>query len=83
MTMLPFTQSCLEDHEGELQYIPWPAQSPDLNITEPLWSVLETGVRKRFPPLTPLMQLKGVLQEEWYVQNLNKSIPRSVSVLRA
>jgi hypothetical protein len=29
-------QSWLEDHEGGLQYLPWPAQSPDLNITEPL-----------------------------------------------
>jgi hypothetical protein len=29
-------QSCIEEHEGELQHLPWPAQSPDLNITEPL-----------------------------------------------
>jgi hypothetical protein len=30
-------QSWFEEHEGELQHIPWPAQSLDLNITEPLW----------------------------------------------
>jgi hypothetical protein len=47
-------QSWLEEHEGELQYVPWKAQSPDLNITEPLWSVLETRVRNRFTPPTSL-----------------------------
>jgi hypothetical protein len=29
-------QSWFEEHEGELQHHPWPAQSPDLNITESL-----------------------------------------------
>jgi hypothetical protein len=28
-------QSWFEEHEGELQHLPWPTQSPDLNITEP------------------------------------------------
>jgi hypothetical protein len=42
----------LEKHEGELQHLPWPAQSPHLNIIEPLWSVLETRLRNRFPPPT-------------------------------
>jgi hypothetical protein len=32
-------QSWFDEHEGELQRLPCPAQSPDLNITEPLWSV--------------------------------------------
>jgi hypothetical protein len=27
----------LEVHEGELQHLPWRAQSPDWNIIEPLW----------------------------------------------
>jgi hypothetical protein len=31
-------QSTFEEQEGEIQRLPWPAQSPDLNITEPLVS---------------------------------------------
>jgi hypothetical protein len=30
-------QSRVEEHEGELQHLPWPAQLPNLNIIEPLW----------------------------------------------
>jgi hypothetical protein len=78
-------QSWFENHEDELQHLPWPGQLPDLNIVEPLWSVLKTTVRKRFPPPTSLKQL-----EEWYkipletVQNLYESIPRRIAaVLKA
>jgi hypothetical protein len=35
-------QSFVEE-QSELQHLSWPAQPPDLNITEPLWSVLETS----------------------------------------
>jgi hypothetical protein len=83
-------QSWFEEHEGELQHFPWPTQSSDLNITEPLWSVLETIVRTRSPPPTSLKQLEDALQEEGSkipletVQNLYESIPRrTAAVLRA
>jgi hypothetical protein len=49
-------QSCFEEHEGELQHLTWPAQSPNLNITEP---VLETRSRNIFPPPTSLKQLEN------------------------
>jgi hypothetical protein len=58
-------QSWFEELEGKLQHLPCLAQSPDLNIIEPLWSVLETTLRNRSPP-TSLKQLQDVLQEEWY-----------------
>jgi hypothetical protein len=58
-------QPWIEEQEGELQHL-WLAKSPHLNITEPLWSALETTVRNRFPPPTSLKQHEDVLQEEWY-----------------
>jgi hypothetical protein len=95
MTMIPFTQlelfvqSWFEEHESELQQ-PWLAQSPGLNIIEPLWLVLETRVRNRFSPPTSLKELEDVLQEKWYkipletVQNLYEPIPRRfAAVLKA
>jgi hypothetical protein len=55
--------------------------------TEPLWSVLVTRARNRFPPPASLKQLEDGLQEEWYkipletVQNLYESIPRRASAV--
>jgi hypothetical protein len=57
-------QSWFEEYEGEFQDIPWLAQSPDVNIIEPLWSVLETRLRNRSPRPASLKQLEVVLQEE-------------------
>jgi hypothetical protein len=83
-------QSRFEEHEDELQHLPWPAQSQNLNIIEPLWSVLETKVRKRCSPPASLKELEDVFQEEWYrilpetVQNLYQSVPRrTAAVLKA
>ena len=60
-------QSWFEEHEDALQHLPWPAQSPDLNIVKLLWSVLESRVRSRFPPPLSVKQVEDVLYEEWYI----------------
>ena len=52
---------CFQEHEDALQPPPWPEQSPALNITEPLQSVLESRVKSRFPPPSSLKQLEDIL----------------------
>jgi len=75
-------QSLFEEHEDVLQHLLWLAQSPNLNIIEPLWSVVESRVRNRFPPSSVKQ-----LEEEWYNirletnQNLHESIPRRIQAL--
>jgi hypothetical protein len=59
-------QSRFGEHEGELQQLPWPGQSRDLNVIEQLWSVLETRLRNRFPPQISLKHLEDALREEEY-----------------
>jgi len=77
-------QSWFEEHEDALQHLPWPAQTPNLNIIKRLLSVLESRLRSRSPPLS-LKQL----QEEWYsmpletTHNLHESVPRTQAVLQA
>ena len=77
-------QSWFEEHENALQHL-WLAHSPNLNIIEPLWSVLESRERNRFPPSSVKQ-----LEEMWYsfpletVQILHESIPRRIQpVLQA
>jgi len=78
-------QSWFEEHEDALQHLLWLAQSPILNTIKPLWSVLESMVRSRFPP-SSLKQL----EEEQYsiplqtIQILHESVPRGIqAVLQA
>jgi hypothetical protein len=54
-------QSWLEEHEDILKHFSWPAHSPELNIIEPLWSVLDSRLRSRFPFPSSLKQLEDVL----------------------
>ena len=78
-----------DEHSDELEHLIWPPQSPDLNIIEPLWSILEVQLRSRFPPPSSLKELEAVLTEEWAkiplktIENLYESIPRRINAVLA
>ena len=80
-------QSRFDEYEDALQHLPWPAQSPDLNVIEPPWPVLESRARSRFPSPSSVKQLEDVLREKRHsitlatVQNLCESIPRKTQVV--
>ena len=64
-------------------------QSPDLNIIEYLWCVLERQVRNRYPPPSCHKDLEQVLMEEWLniplqgeVKKLYHSISRRIEAVQ-
>ena len=65
----------------------WPPQSPDLNIIEHLWCILERQVWSRYPPPSRVQELEQVLMEEWLkipleeVKKLYDSIPRRIAAV--
>jgi hypothetical protein len=78
-------RSRVEGEEDTFEHLPWPAQSTDLNIVKPLWSVLESTVRSRFPPPSNVKQLVDFLHQVKHsipldtIQNLCESIPIRIS----
>ena len=75
--------------ENDINSIPWPAQSPDLNPIENLWDELERQVRAHIPLPKNRENLWEILQEEWSnidsnkYQNLVDSMPRRISAVIA
>jgi transposase len=68
--------------EHSIRSLSWPAQSPDLNPIENVWSILKEHIRKRIPHPTNLKQLEQYIHEEWnqldplILRNLIKSMRR-------
>jgi len=73
--------------DKNIQLLPWPASSPDLNIIEHVWDHLDRQIRAR--PVQPrnLDHLWDILQEEWanmdlnYIPHLYDSIPHRIEAL--
>ena len=72
----------------KIPLLPWPANSPDMNIIEHVWDALEHRVRARHPLPTNLDQLWDALQQEWYsldfsyISKLYNSLPSRVEALK-
>jgi hypothetical protein len=65
----------------------WPAQSPDANVQEHLWSILQDRVYAR--NTRTIEQLQQILEDEWdaipleMLQSLVNSMPRRLAAIRA
>jgi len=75
--------------ENDINSLPWPAQSPDLNPIENLWDELERRVQAHISLPKNRENLWEILQEEWSnidinkYQNLVDSMPRRISAVIA
>lgn len=73
------SKAWFQDHNIDL--LPWPASSPDINIIENLWDHLDRRVRARVDAPTSEEDLWIILQEEWYkiepsfIRTLYSSLP--------
>ena len=79
------TQVYLE--EEDIEQLPWPAFSPDLNPIEHAWDALGRAVRNRPNRPTNLRELEEALVQEWgnlSQRDLNKlieSVPRHIDAV--
>ena len=48
-----------------IDVLPWPAFSPDLNPIEHLWEELDRRVRRRDNPPSSVLELEQALHQEW------------------
>jgi len=74
-------------NDNEIEFLPWPAQSPDLNPIENLWDILERRIRKHRPIPTNKREFFKVLKEEWnkidenQLIRLVQSMPRRIEAV--
>lgn len=50
-------------HSNRIEVLDWPAQSPDLNPIEHLWSILKQAISRQRP--TNISSLKTIVNTEW------------------
>jgi transposase len=79
------TRKWLAQHE--VQVLPWPASSPDMNLIEHVWAYLELQVRSRRPAPQNRHELWLAVKEEWekippsFITKLYDSMHKRVEAL--
>ncbi len=78
------------EHDNEFTLLKWPPQSPDLNLIEHLWDVVEREIHIMDLQPTNLQQLDDAIMSIWTkiseecFQHLVESMPRRIkAVLKA
>ena len=80
-------QNWFQEHETELGHVEWPPQSPNLNIIEHQWCILDRQVRNRYSPPSRVQELEQVLMVKWLkipleeFKKLYDSIPRRIAAV--
>jgi len=70
-----------------VNFLDWPAFSPDMNPIEHLWNNLDRRVRNKNPPPATHAQLRAALTQEWasipqnVIDDLLSSMPRRIKAL--
>jgi len=73
--------------EAEINVLPWPSCSPDMNIIEHVWNDVNNRIRNRENQPSNISELKIAVEEEWYstpleyIRSLYDSMPRRLKVL--
>lgn len=73
--------------EEEIEQLPWPPYSPDLNPIEHCWDALGHTVHQRDVQPTNLAELEEALMQEWaalsqrYINKLVESLPRRIQAV--
>ena len=64
-------QNWFAEHQSDFQHFFWPPHSPDLNLIENMWDMLESRIRQHSPLPSNLQDLKSCMANAWYSLNVN------------
>ena len=73
--------------QEQVEVMPWPANSPDMNPIEHIWDQMGAHIRDMANPPTNINELRWAVQQAWdavtveSIQNLVDGMPRRVTAL--
>ena len=74
--------------EDDIDSLPWPANSPDMNPIKHVWDMLKKAIWRRIPAPSNLDELRITIEEKWSklspiaVKMLVRSMPDRIQALK-